>query len=260
MTWDEAIAVWKRLSFKEGRLQHYGISGYPYEAAVFSNGGRIVSEDKRSWVLDSPQGIAGVQWAADLGLVHKVAPDGAKSGSGSSSPGELFESQMAAMHIDGRWTVPRFRKMSFDWDVAPLPVPRKGMKSIGWSGSVGFGIGAKTPRAAEAFKLVEYMAGPDGQTAMTRSGLQLPNQRSLAATDVYMQRGQRPAHPEVFLDMAMTSRPGPWTDTPNTFWHDVYWTFVGKIWRGERKAKDLLPELSPLVNQTLRENNPERRK
>jgi multiple sugar transport system substrate-binding protein len=104
------------------------------------------------------------------------------------------------------------------------------------------------------------MAGPEGQTEMTKSGLQVPNQRWLADTDVYMQRGQKPAHPEVFLASAATSRPGPWTDTPNTFWHDVYWTFIGKIWRGERKAKDILPELSPLINETLRENNPDGRK
>ena len=262
MTWDTAIATWKQLSWNEGRSQHYGISGYPYEAAVWSSGGEIVSEDKRSWVLNSPQGIAGVQWAADLGLVHKVAPDGSKTagGSGSSSPGQLFESQLAAMHIDGRWMVPRFRKLGFDWDVAPLPVPKKGMKSITWSGSVGFGISSSTKRASESFRLVEYMAGPEGQTEMTKSGLQVPNQRWLADTDVYMQRGQKPAHPEVFLASAATSRPGPWTDTPNTFWHDVYWTFIGKIWRGERKAKDILPELSPLINETLRENNPDGRK
>jgi multiple sugar transport system substrate-binding protein len=257
MTWDQAIGVWKRLSFASGRIQHYGISGYGYEHAVWSNGGAIVSDDKRSWVLNSPKGIEAVQWCADLGLVHKVAPDGSKTagGSGSSSPGQLFESGLAAMHIDGRWMVPHFRKLSFDWDVAPLPVPRKGAKSVTWSGSVGFGIGAKSAHPQEAFQLVEYMAGPEGQTTMTKSGLQVPNQRWLAKTDVYMQKGQKPEHAEVFLASAADSRPGPWTDTPNTFWHDVYWTFVGKIWRGERKAKDLLPELSPLVNQTLRENN-----
>lgn len=263
MTWDEAIATWKKLTFSEGRIQHYGISGYGYEHAVWSNGAEIVSPDKRSWVLaSSPKGIEAVQWCADLGLVYKVAPDGSKTagGSGSSSPGQLFESQLAAMHIDGRWMVPHFRKLNFDWDVAPLPVPKKGMKSITWSGSVGFGMSAKTAHPAEAFRLVEYMAGPEGQTAMTRSGLQVPNQRWLAKTAVYMQPGQKPAHAEVFLASAADSRPGPWTDTPNTFWHDVYWTFVGKIWRGDRQAKDILPELSPLVNQTLRENNPDGRK
>lgn len=263
MTWDEAIATWKKLTFSEGRIQHYGISGYGYEHAVWSNGAEIVSPDKRSWVLgSSPKGIEAVQWCADLGLKYKVAPDGSKTagGSGSSSPGQLFESQLAAMHIDGRWLVPHFRKLNFDWDVAPLPVPKKGMKSVTWSGSVGFGMSAKTAHPTEAFRLVEYMAGPEGQTAMTKSGLQVPNQRWLAKTAVYMQPGQKPAHAEVFLDSAADSRPGPWTDTPNTFWHDVYWTFVGKIWRGERQAKDILPELSPLVNQTLRENNPDGRK
>lgn len=257
MTWDQAIATWKKLTFKDGRIQHYGVSGYPYEAAVWSSGGEIVDVEKRQWVLNSPVGAAAVQWCADLGLVHKVAPDGSKSGGGSSSPSQLFEAQLAAMHVDGRWMVPRFRELKFDWDVAPLPVPKAGQKPVMWSGSVGFGISAKTAVPDPAFKLVEYLAGPEGQTALTRTGLQVPNQRWLAKTEVFMQPGERPAHAEVFLDAAENSRSGPWTDTANTFWHDVYWNFVGKIWRGERKAKDLLPELSPLINQTLRENNPE---
>lgn len=262
MTWDEALVTWKKLTFKDGKLQHYGLSGFPYEDAVFSNGGSIVSADKRSWVMTSPEAIAAVQWCADLGLVHHVAPDGSKTaaGSGSSRPDQLFESQIAATHIDGRWLVPRFRKMGFDWDVAPIPVPRKGMKSVTWSGSVGFGIQARSRQPEASFRLVEYFAGPVGQTILTRTGLQVPNQRWLARTDVYMQKGQKPEHPEVFLASALDSRPGPWTDTPNTFWHDVFWNYVGKIWRGERKAKDLLPEIAPVINQTLRENNPEPRR
>ncbi|MBC7545959.1 MAG: sugar ABC transporter substrate-binding protein [Candidatus Sericytochromatia bacterium] len=255
MTWDQAIAVWKRLSFKDNTVNHYGISGYPYESAVWSSGGEIISPDKRTWALASAPGIRAIQWCADLGLIHKVAPDGSKSG--SASPGQLFESQLAAMHVDGRWMVPRYRSLGFDWDVAPLPIPVPGRKSIMWSGSVGFGIDAKTKHPEAAFQLVEYLAGPDGQTAMTKSGLQVPNQMWLAQTDVFRQPGQRPAHPEVFLDSALTSRPGPWTDTPNTFWHDVFFNFIGKVWRGERTARGLLPEISPMVNQAMRENNPE---
>ena len=157
--------------------------------------------------------------------------------------------------LNGRWMVPRFRQVArFDWDVAPIPTP-DGRPATCWSGSVGLGINAKSQRGADAFRLVAFLAGPRGQALMTRSGLQLPNQRALAATPVYTQPGQRPAHPEVFVDAALHSRPGPWTDTPNTFWHDVYWTFIGKVFRGETSAATLLPSLVPLVDNALAENN-----
>ena len=255
LTWDQAITAWRKLTFTDGYIQHWGISGYPYEAAVWSSGGRIVDGPSRTWLLDSEVGIDAVQWCADLALRHHVAPNLARSGGAGES--ELFEAGLSAMHIDGRWMVPRYRKMAFDWDVAPIPVPRRGMPSISWSGSVGLAISASSPRPAEAFTLIEYLAGPAGQAELARTGLQVPNQRSVAATAAFLQPGQRPARPEVFLRAAESGRAGPETETPNAFWQDVFGNFITAVWRGDRAARQLLPALAPLVNQTLRENNPE---
>jgi multiple sugar transport system substrate-binding protein len=131
------------------------------------------------------------------------------------------------------------------------------MTSTSWSGSVGLGIGASSPHPAEAFTLIEYLAGPAGQAELARSGLQVPNQRKVALTAAFLQPGQRPAHPEVFLRAAASGRPSPTNETPNAFWHDVFTNFIPEVWRGDRTARELLPALAPLLNQTLRENNPE---
>lgn len=254
MTWDEAVDVWKQLSFREDGVQHFGVSSFDYETAVWSNGGRILSEDARRWVLDSPEGIEAVQWVADLGLVHDVAPTYGRSGAGQTSS-QLFESQLAAMHIDGRWQVPRFRTLDFAWDVAPIPVPASGMQPVTWSGSVGFGISSQTARAREAFRLIEFLAGPEGQRILTTTGLQVPNQKELAASEVYLQPGLAPEHPEVFLASIEASRPGPWTATPNVFWSDVFWNFYPRILRGQETAADYLPEIAPMINEILKEYN-----
>ena len=254
MTWEQAVEVWKKLSYREDGVVHFGISTFDYETAVWSNGGQVLSEDARSWVLDTPKSIEAVQWVADLGLVHGVAPTQGKAGGGVSSS-QLFESQLAAMHIDGRWLVPRFRTLDFDWDVAPIPVPRDGMPSITWSGSVGLGISATTTRPKEAFRLVEFLAGPQGQELLTTTGLQVPNQKALAEGEVYVQPDMAPAHPEVFITSLENSRPGPWTATPNVFWSDVFWNFYPRILRGEETAAKYLPELAPMINETLREHN-----
>lgn len=254
MTWAQAIEVWKKLSYQQDGILHFGISAFDYETAVWSNGGEVLSEDARSWVLDSPRAVEAVQWVADLGLVHVVSPTLGKAGAGVSSS-QLFESQLAAMHIDGRWMVPRFRTLDFEWDVAPIPVPREGMQPITWSGSVGFAISAKTDRPKQAFRLLEFLAGPEGQGLLTTTGLQVPNQKALAGDEVYLQSGQSPDHPEVFLSSLESSRPGPWTATPNVFWSDVFWNFYPRILRGQEKAADYLPELSPMINESLREHN-----
>ena len=254
MTWDEAIATWQALTYREDGVRHYGVTAFPYEAAVWSSGAEILRDGR--WVMDEPTSAAALQWVADLSLVHGVSPSPARGGGGGMGSRELFEAQLAAMHFDGRWMVPRFREMAFDWDVAPVPVPTRGAPSITWSGSVGFCIANDSPHPDAAFRLVEYLAGPAGQTELTRTGLQVPNQRWLAESDVFLQRDRRPAHAEVFLASAESSRPPPATAVPNAFWHDVFFTYVGRIWRGERRADEYLRELSPIVNETLTEKNP----
>jgi len=255
MTWDEAIAMWRALTFEERGVAHYGLTSFPYESAVWMLGGEVLSPDRRSWAMTSPEAVRAVQWCADLALVFHVAPNPARLGAEGVVGRELFEAGLAATHVDGRWMVPRFRKLGFDWDVAPVPVPAPGVPSVAWSGSVGLAIARKTAHAAEAFALVEYLAGPRGQEKLTRAGFQLPNQRAVARTDVYLQPGKRPAHAEVFLASAETSRPSPATETPNSFWVDAFGAFADEIWRGKRPASVVLPEMKPRIDQALANNN-----
>ncbi|HEU4409573.1 MAG TPA: sugar ABC transporter substrate-binding protein [Polyangiaceae bacterium] len=252
--WAEALAFWRALASGDGPGTRYGVTGFPYEAAVWSSGAEVLSDDKRQWVLDRPAAAEAVQRCADLYAAHRVAPM-APYGSGPG-PAQLFEAQAAATHIDGRWMVPRFRRLPFDWDVAPVPAAREGAPSVTWSGSVGLGVYAKSPRPASAFRLVAFLASRAGQALLSEAGFQVPNQIDLAGAEAYRQAGLRPEHPGVFVAALATSRPGPWTDTPDTFWHDVFWNVTGPVWRGERRAAELLPEVAPLINRALRENNP----
>lgn len=250
LTWDQAIATWRSLTFDDAGIKRWGLTGFPYEAAVWSSGAEILTPDHRSWAMTSPTSIKAFQWCADLALREGVAPNPARLADATLGS-ELFEAGLAAMHVDGRWMVPRYRKLAFDWDVAPVPVPERDATSIARSGSVGLAVSTQTAHPKEAFAVVEYLAGPKGQSKLTTTGFQLPNQRELASTSVFLQPGQRPAHAEVFLAAAETSRPGPVTETPNAFWHDVFTTYAEEVWRGERTAASLFPEIAPRINQTL---------
>ena len=255
MTWDEALAMWAALSEPTARIRRYGTTGYPFELAVWASGGEVLSPDRRSWAMNTPAAVSAVQWCADLALRDGVAPLPSRvEGAGGR---ELFEARLAATHIDGRWMVPRFRKLGFDWDVAPIPMPDREGASVVWSGSVGFAVSAGTRHPNEAFALVAWLAGPEGQARLTKTGLQLPNQRALAMTDVFLQPDQRPAHARVFVQAAQNSRPSTVTETANAFWFDVLSIFLDEVWRGRRTAASLFPELAPRIDAALRENNPE---
>jgi multiple sugar transport system substrate-binding protein len=260
MTWSEAVAMWHALTYDDAGIHRYGITSFPYEAAVWSSGEEVLSPDRRSWNLTSPRAIRAVQWCADLALREHVAPNPTRLGDSGGGGRELFEARLAAMHIDGRWMVPRFRQLDFDWDVAPIPVPERGAPAVTWSGSVGLAVSARSHRPSEAFALVEYLAGPEGQGRLTATGLQLPNQRDVAATELFLQRSKRPRHAEVFIEAAETSRPASATLLPNAFWNDVFSSFVEEVWRGDRTAASLFPEIKPRIDQAIRTRNtvPER--
>jgi multiple sugar transport system substrate-binding protein len=256
MTWAEAVQKWRALTYDDGGVHRYGITSFPYENAVWSSGEDILSDDRRSWNLTAPAAVRAIQWCADLALREHVAPNPTRLGDTGGGGRELFEARLAAMHIDGRWMVPRFRQLEFDWNVAPIPVPERGAPSITWSGSVGLAVSARSTRARDAFALVAYLAGPEGQTRLTATGLQLPNQRALAMTPLFLQPGKRPLDAEVFVHAAERSRPAPATLVPNSFWYDVFSSFSEDIWRGERTAASLLLEIKPRVEQALRRRNP----
>lgn len=251
MTWDEALRKWRALTFVERGLPRWGITRFPYDAAVWSSGGEILSPDARTWTMTTDVAVRAFQWCADLAIAELVAPDAKRLGDGAGG-GELFQAGFAAMHVDGRWMVPRYRTLPFDWDVAPIPIPARDAKAVSRSGSVGLAISSRSRHPQEAFEVVEYLVGPRGQAKLTMAGFQLPNQRSVARTNVFLQPGKRPAHAEAFLVAAATSRPAAVTRTPDAFWDEVMSTYAEAVWRGDRTAADLFPEIAPRINQTLR--------
>src|SRR6185369_16418277 len=102
----------------------------PFETAVWSSGAEVLSPDRRSWAMVRPEAQRAVQWCADLALREHVAPDPTRIGAEGAGGRELFEARLAATHIDGRWMVPRFRTLGFDWDVAPIPVLDRSRPSV----------------------------------------------------------------------------------------------------------------------------------
>ena len=147
----------------------------------------------------------------------------------------LFTREDVAMFVDIRaMTVPIRRLAQFRWDVAPLPVAPGGGIESGHSGSMGFGINRRTSVANSAFLFAEFLAGRLGQAAQAASGFNLPNQISLANSDVFLQPDQSPRNSSIFLRAAMNQSPGDW------------WYLQDNRW---------IQEWAPVLNGQVRNNN-----
>jgi multiple sugar transport system substrate-binding protein len=254
MTWNEAVAMWQKLTIPDpkvkGLINQFGVASFPPEAAVWSNGGEYLSKDGRTFVLpDDPLGIEGIQWVADLALKYHCAPSPRQSA--SFDPGPMFDTGKLACIFTGRWGVPHYRSLSFDWDVAPIPVSPRTHKLSGWSGSVGLAMARDCPNKEAAWKFIEFIAGPRGQSVQSLQGFQIPNQRYLAHTNVFLQPDQRPAHAEVFIPAALAQRPGIATLAPNNEWVQEYLQRASYIWKGDVTAEQGLKRMQPFVQKAL---------
>lgn len=133
-----------------------------------------------------------------------------------------FTSGKVAMLVDGRWSVPTLRKNAdFDWDVAPLPKHRDGLEA-GHSGSMALSISIKSKVPNAAFKFIEYISGPEGQKAQAETGFNIPNQKSIAASEVFLQSDRKPQNAEIFLRAAAVQRPGDWALLRSNEWIDEW--------------------------------------
>ena len=198
------------------------------------NGGEIISySDKGSLtVLDKtlcnelPSIMEAMQYFVDLSSKHGVSPEPDVTASNSNYG--IFSSQQCAMLIETRYAVGIFRETigdSFKWDVAPLPVYEGGI-AAGHSGSEAFCITKKSKNKEAAWKFIEFLSGPVGQTAFAEAGFTIPNTMELANSDVFLQPGKSPANSQIFVDAAYYQRTGDWGYLPSKAWINEWATYL----------------------------------
>ncbi|MBM7570681.1 ABC transporter substrate-binding protein [Aquibacillus albus] len=257
MSFDEFLELAQKLTVDEngdGKPEQYGVGPLWWEGFLWSNGGDLLNEDKTEFILNEPQAVEALQYVADLTNEYKVAPD--TKSLDAMNADQMFETGKIAMAFNGRWIVPTYRQLDFDWDVAPYPAGKTGEPS-GWSGSVGYAINKNTNYPDEAFKLIEYLSGEEGQRIQTELGFAIPTYKDVADEEVFLQSDKKPEHAEVFIMAAETQRPGPWTLTPNNKWLDHLNQKLPELWNGEKSAEELINEIKPEVDRLLKEGNPE---
>lgn len=145
-------------------------------------------EDPIYWlpfVMNDPDGP---DFYADL-RKNGLAP--MKSESASATMAQMFLQKRLAMHICGRWMVPKYRTdAKFDWGVAPFPgvVPAD---ASGWA------IAKSSKHPQQAQKLVDFLSSHDAE--FVKSGLIVPARCANAAM----------IEEKAFLKAVQNSRPMP---------------------------------------------------
>ncbi len=150
-------------------------------------------------------GDAGLDFYADLRKKYHVAP--MKNESASATMAQMFLQGQLAMHLSGRWLVPKYRdEVTFDWDVVTFPRGKNGsvvaMDASGWA------IAKSSRHKQEAMKLIEFLSSRDSIEKFTASGLIVPARKDAAKA---LFDGKNPHNAQAFIDAIETSKPTPVT-------------------------------------------------
>ncbi len=186
------------ISFEEDPLFYL-----PY---LTSNGGgfeHLFIDNSKSKIFEDKNSQSALEFYADLRNRYHVAPR--KNESASATMAQMFLQGRLAMHLSGRWLVPKYRQdADFDWDVVEFPKGTKG--SIVPLDSSGWAVAKSSKHKKEAIKLIKYLSSKKSSEQFTKSGLIVPARIDVANSYVFIDN-QKPKNSKVFLDVIETSIP-----------------------------------------------------
>lgn len=176
-----------------------------YLPYLMSEGGGILSDDLQHTIIDSKESQKGLEFYTNLRKKYHVAP--LQSESASATMAQLFLQQKLAMHLSGRWLIPKYREeANFNWDVTSFPQGSKG--SIVPLDSSGWAISKSTKHPKEAEQLVNFLSSKESIEKFSESGLIVPARKDVATSQCFLD-SKPPHNAQVFLDVISTSKPTP---------------------------------------------------
>jgi multiple sugar transport system substrate-binding protein len=242
-TWDDWVAAAKKLTIRSGgTVSRYGTTLTQWAAMVWSNGGELLSADGKQTLLDEPAAAEGVQFAADMVNVHKVAPP--PKDAGGPDPMALFQSQQAAMMpgASSLASVLLAAKLPFKWAIAPLPAARTPVSPVSISGLF---VSSQSKNQPAALDFAAWIAGPQG------SALKAPIMPfAAAALQSAAPRSGQVAGEAAILQALEHGRTQPQLEV----WPEVKAlidTALQPVWQGQATAAAAYRSVAPKVNALL---------
>lgn len=203
---------------------------------LWSNGGGIVSPDLKTVLVDKPESLEAIQFYADLRNKHHVAPTASEAGSAKMT--QLFMQGKLAMQINGRWSVPRFRKdVDFRWDIAKFPGGKEG--SIVDADASGWAISRTSEHKEEAWRLVKFLASKHVGLEFTESGLIVPARVDVANSNNFLNKSLPPKNSELFVDIIPESIPTPAPENYPEIMDKIN-AALEPVWNGNKSAKQAI--------------------
>ena len=260
-TWDEARALARKLTRDfdgDGRVDQWGLAwpfAQGYEGPTM-RGWTWTRNEGREINLDDPLFYETMQWMADLINVDHVAPSLEETKS-SGGPGYLlFTTGKVAMQSGGRWQTAIYKREigdRFRWDTVWMPVPEKGGLRRYQMNSEAWGIYRQSRHVEAAWKVIKWLAGPDGSAVLGSIGGAIPAVKSVAYSPGFLDAGPPSRAGNLMwlegMQYAVLPPRGPeWAKIEQMMTQTLE---LG--WNGQRTFRELALQLKPRIDRILQE-------
>ncbi|NLG70966.1 MAG: sugar ABC transporter substrate-binding protein [Chloroflexi bacterium] len=178
-TWDEFVEAAKQLTFtREDGTQVYGFTSsskwgaVEYYPLMYIDGGRIVSEDGKTFVQNQPEGVSALDKIASLALEHKVTPPDFGTVDQAGVRSQFKDIRNVAMLMSTPGFIPDLEAADFPLAVIPPPVGDLGRLVTNGASGLYAVVDVDDPAKLEAAHLLaKYLTG--SQVAKDVEGWQL---------------------------------------------------------------------------------------
>ena len=187
---DWADKKWNQAAFV-GAVKRFGTAGAPpqpggtwaygsplsgQDAWVWSlgNGGDVLSEDDKRFVLDQPAAVEGLQYFADLINVHKAHPTPSQAKEDATLG--AFLAGRSAFYFGAVATAGSLATAPFRADAAPIPWGSKGTPTTGGGHSWPLNKASADPEVA--WQLQRFLSGKENDLLQVQSGEAPPFRKS----------------------------------------------------------------------------------
>jgi multiple sugar transport system substrate-binding protein len=171
-------------AFNPDDIAQWGIThnlDYGLAVHTWNNGGELINAEQTQCLMTEPAVVEVFEWFDKLLREQHANPTPAQL-QGLPNPLQVGK---VAMSMDGSWNVDYYvDNLEFNWDIAPVPLGNKGLDRITYAGTNTLHLFKDSAHLDEAWKLLQFMAGPGGMEYFAKTGT--PSLRATANSDVYL--------------------------------------------------------------------------
>ena len=251
-TWDDFAANAKKLT----NADHWGYAIAPgnnqegYYNTIYSMGGYVISDDKKTSGMDDPNSIKAVKLFTDM-IAEGSCPDLATVS--ETAPNELLCAGKTAMSINGSWMLAGYRDNEYaaaNCDVAVLPYTSTPDDRVSIYNGLGWAAAANGKNLDAAWSLIEYLGSKEAQLKQAELGVTMSAYKGTSDAWVNSVKCFDLNGHMKMLDAKLVFRP---YSRDTTVWEDMMIEKLQDAWTGAKPVEDVCKDIATEMNAALAE-------